>query len=147
MTSFAPRGALVSVGGALLRTIGLSPQRITRSGLGRVVVTPTFGGNDIQLTGTEPDITTIEAMTVPQVTGGLDALSLLRLHKDMQNQVPLIRLSSNFLGVLGGTVVVTELESVEERLSPHGGVGRIMTVTVTLTHVGGFGWLSSISPL
>jgi len=142
----APVGALVAIGGAVLRVIGLNPQSIETHGTGRAIVTPTLYGNDIQPTGVDPEETTIEALTMPQAFGGLDAYALLKIHKDMQTPVPYIRLGSNFLGnVLSGRVLVTDLTISEERISPIDGRGRQTKVTVTLLHIDGpLGWLSGI---
>lgn len=139
-----PIGALVSIGGAVLRVIGLNPQSIERRASARAIITPTFGGNDIQLTGADPRTTAIKARTLPQVTGGLDAIAILEAHRQAQAIVPLIRLSSNFLAAVSGEVTVTEITVTEERLHPVTGVGRVLEADITLLHNdrSAGGWLS-----
>ncbi|SON55832.1 hypothetical protein HDIA_2291 [Hartmannibacter diazotrophicus] len=134
--------ALVAIGPAILRVIGMNPQRIASRETGRVIVTPTFGGNDIQLTGSDPKETSIDAETLPQTLGGTDAVTLLTAYQRLQTPVPFIRLSASFLGLVStGSVIVKELEVDEERLHPRDGLGRIMRMRVTLVHSGDlFGW-------
>ncbi len=69
--------SLISIGGAVLRATGCSPQTLTGRLTGRAIVTPTWGGNDIQLTGSDPQVTEIEAETLPEIFGGQGAAELL----------------------------------------------------------------------
>ena len=128
--------ALIAVGAAVLRVIGLTPQTIVTASEARAPGRATFGGMDYQLTGLDEATTTIEAETVPHVVGGLDALEWLWLHHRAQDVVNLIRLQANYLGRIDGGVVVRTLEVEEDRLHPFTGVGRRVRVTVELLHVG-----------
>ncbi|WP_020185964.1 hypothetical protein [Methylopila sp. 73B] len=128
--------ALLSIGGAVLRTIGLNPQRVATSSEGRVPGRPTFGGMDYQLTGLDERATSIEAETMPFIVGGLDALGWLELHHQRQDAVPYIRLQANFLGVVAGNVIIRSLDVEEGRFHPFTGVGRQVTATIELLHVG-----------
>lgn len=132
MAAFAPNGALISIGGAILYTIGLNPQRLSHAGESRVPGHATQAGVDYQLTGMGERSVIIDARTFPHVTGGLDALAILTMHRDMQTVVPFIRLKGNYLGIQSGMVVVQSLEVDEEKLHPHDGVGRIVDVVVRL---------------
>jgi len=130
---------LISIGGAVLRAIGLSPQKITGRITGRAIVTPTWAGNDIQLTGADPQVTELEAVTLPQVFGGLDAVEVLALIARWNVAVPYIRLGGGYLGLVAAEVVVQEMEVIEERLAPNG-TGRIVRLTTTLLHTGDLGF-------
>lgn len=137
MSVFQPNGALISIGGAILYTIGgLNPQRITTESESRVPGHPVPSGMDYQLTGMGEKVTTLEARTWPHVMGGLDALQILRAHHEAQNEVNFIRLHGNYIGQLAnGPVVIQTLEADEEKLHPHDGVGRIVDVSLTLIHL------------
>lgn len=132
MAVFAPNGALISIGGAILYTVGLSPQRLTHAGESRVAAHAVQSGMDYQLTGMGERSVIIDARTWPHVTGGLDALAILTMHRDRQSVVPFIRLKGNYLGISDGMVVVQSLEVDEEKLHPHDGIGRIVDVVVRL---------------
>jgi hypothetical protein len=80
MSAFTPNGALISIGGAILHTIGLSPQRIRSESEARVAGHPVQAGMDYQLTGLGARTSSIEVRTWPHVTGGMDALAILRAH-------------------------------------------------------------------
>ena len=135
MPAFVSTGALISIGGAILHTVGLSPQRLSYSSEARVPGHPVQAGMDYQLTGLGERLTMIDAQTWPHVVGGLDALAILKMHHEMQAQVPLIRLRGNYLGLNGGPVIIQTLECDEEKLHPFDGVGRIVDVTVGLVHM------------
>jgi phage protein U len=128
--------ALVAVGAAVLRTIGLNPQRIGDESEGRAPGKATFAGMDYQLTGMGDHATRLEFATWPQVIGGMDALAILQLQHRTQAVVPYIRLGANWLGTLQGFVVVRHLATDEERLHPFTGVGRIVHGEAELLHVG-----------
>ncbi len=135
MSAFLPSGALVSIGGAVLHTIGLSPQRLSYSSESRVPGKAVQAGMDYQITGLGERLTQIEAQTWPHVVGGLDSLAVLKMHHEMQAQVPLIRLRGNYLGLNAGPVIIQTLECDEEKLHPHDGVGRIVDVALGLIHM------------
>jgi phage protein U len=80
--------------------------------------------------------TTVEAITYPQVIGGMDAVAWLIRHHEAQDAVPFIRLGSNYLGEVIGLVVVRNLSIDEDRLHPFTGVGRKVEVSAELLHVG-----------
>lgn len=136
MSVFQPVGALISIGGAVLYTVGgLNPQRISSSSESRVPGHPVQGGMDYQKTGVGERFTTIDARTAPQVMGGLDSLAILRAHHEMQAEVPFVRLHGNYLGIAAGMVIIQTLEVDEEKLHPFDGVGRVVDVTVGLIHL------------
>ena len=137
MSVFRPNGALVSIGGAILYTVGgLNPQRITTSSESRVPGHPVPAGLDYQLTGMGEKTTTLEARTMPHIIGGLDALAILQAHHESQAQVNYIRLHANYVASLSaGPVVIQALEADEEHMHPHDGVGRVVDVTLTLIHM------------
>lgn len=132
MAVFAPNGALISIGGAILYTVGLSPQRLTHASESRVPGHAVQAGMDYQVTGMGERSIIIDAQTWPHVTGGLDALAILNMHHSTQAVVPFIRLKGNYLGLSDGMVVVQSLEVDETKLHPHDGVGRIVDVVVRL---------------
>lgn len=132
MSVLKETGALISIGGALLYTIGLNPQRITTASEARFPAHAIPGGLHYQATGLGERSTTIEATTWPHVTGGMDAYALLRAHHEMQATVPLIRLSGNLRGLPSGLCVIQTLEADEERLHPFDGVGRQIDVAIGL---------------
>jgi len=132
MAAFQAHGALISIGGAVLHTVGLSPQRLSHASDSRVPGHAVQAGMDYQLTGLGERSVIIDARTWPHVTGGLDSLALLRLHHETQAVVPFIRLHGNYLGLAGGMVIIQSLEADEEKLHPHDGVGRIVDVIVRL---------------
>lgn len=135
MAVFQPHGALISIGGAVLHTVGLSPQRLTHAGESRVPAHAVQAGVAYQRTGMGERSVILDAQTWPHVTGGLDALALLTMHRDMQSVVPFIRLHGNYLGISSGMVIVQSLEVDEEKLHPFDGVGRIVDVIVRLLKV------------
>ncbi|WP_020179773.1 phage tail protein [Methylopila sp. M107] len=126
---------LIAVGSAVLRVIGMNPQRVTTSSETRAPGKATFGGMDYQLTGVGEQTTTIEAETFPHVVGGLDALEWLTRHHEAADEVNLIRLGSNYLGLMEARVVIRTLEVDEDRIHPFTGVGRRVGCTVELLHV------------
>lgn len=128
--------SLVGVGSAVLRVIGLNPQRITTRSESRVPGHPTWEGMDYQATGLGEKATAIEAVTYPLVIGGLDALAWLQRHHEAQDQVNYIRLQSRFLGAVQGSVVIRNLFVDENHLHPFTGVGRKVGVELDLVHVG-----------
>lgn len=127
---------LIAIGAAVLKIVGLNPQRVTNSIEARAPGRATFGGMDYQLTGVGDEVTTLEVETVPHVMGGLDAWGWIRLHLEEQDVVPLIRLSANYLGSVDGMVTIRSAESDEDRFHPFTGVGRKFRGTVELLHVG-----------
>lgn len=130
--------ALISVGGAVLRTIGLNPQSVTESSEARAPGKATFFGMDYQLTGRGERTISLEVETWPLVVGGLDALGWLIGHHQNQDVVPVIRLGANYLGRVEGAVVIRSYEIEEGRIHPFTGVGRRVGATVELLHVDGF---------
>lgn len=132
MSVFQPNGALISIGGAILYTIGLNPQRISLSSTGRFPVHPVQSGVRIQKTGLDAQRVTIEAKTFPHVVGGLDAYAILKGYHEAQATVPYVRLRGNYLGEAGGLCAIETLDTDEERLHPFDGVGREVDVTVGL---------------
>ena len=132
MAAFEKNGALISIGGALLHTIGLNPQRLSYAGDSRVPGHAVQAGMDYQLTGMGERSVIIDAKTWPHVVGGLDSLAILRMHMEMQTVVPFIRLHGNYIGISGGMVVVQSVEADEEKLHPFDGIGRIVDVFVRL---------------
>lgn len=137
MAAFQPNGALISIGGAILFTVGLSPQRLSHSSESRLPGHAVQSGMDYQRTGMGERSTIIDARTWPHVTGGLDALAMLRMHHETQAVVPFIRLHGNYLGLSGGMVVIQALDADEEKLHPHDGVGRIVDVIMRLVRMPG----------
>lgn len=133
MSVFHPHDALISIGGALLYTIGgLNPQRITSSSEARFPAHAIPGGLAYQATGLGERSVTIEAVTYPHVFGGMDAFARLQAMHRSQSVAPLIRLRGNFVGLSEGPCVIQTLEADEERLHPFDGVGRQIDVTITL---------------
>ncbi len=132
MSAFKPHGALLSIGGAVLYTIGLNPQRISSSSEARFPAHAIPGGIAYQKTGLGEHSVSIDATTYPHVTGGLDAWAILTAHHLMQSVVPLIRLQGNYRGLTPGLCVIQTLEADEERLHPFDGVGRQIDVTIGL---------------
>lgn len=128
---------LISIGKAKLKTWGLTPQVISTSSEGRVPGHATFSGMDYQLTGLGEKVTNIEAVTHPQVMGGMDSLGWLIQQHEAQSAINFIRLGANFLGSLQGLVVIRTLEYDEESIHPFTGVGRKVEVALELLHVGG----------
>lgn len=127
---------LMAIGGAVLRVIGLNPQRIQTRSESRVPSKATFSGMDHQLTGMGEQRTRIEFATVPLVVGGMDTLAILQAIHAAQAVVPYMRLGANWLGSLESTIVVQSLDIGEERLHPFTGVGRIVHGEAELLHVG-----------
>lgn len=132
MSVFQPNGALLSIGGAILYTIGLNPQRLSYSSEARFPAHATPGGLAYQKTGAGPELMTIEAKTLPHVFGGLDAYAILKAHHRSQATVPFIRLRGNYLGEASGLCVIETLDADEERLHPFDGIGREVEVTIGL---------------
>lgn len=127
---------LISVGKAQLKVVGLNPKSVSHSSTGRVPGRATFSGMDYQLTGLGEKITTIEANTMPQIFGGLDALGWLIAHHESQAVVNYIRMGPNYLGTIGGSVVIRDLQIDEDAFHPFTGVGRKVDVSFDLVHVG-----------
>lgn len=127
---------LVSIGSAKLRIIGLSPDRISTDSESRVPGKATFQGMDYQKTGMGERTTVIDAVTVPHVFGGLDSLAWLRVHHGRQDTVNMIRLGANYLGELAGRVIIRNLSVDEDRQHPRTRVGRNVSVSIELLHVG-----------
>lgn len=127
---------LMAIGGAVLRVIGLNPQRVQTRSESRVPAKPTFTGMDHQLTGMGERRTRIEFATVPLLVGGMDTLAILEAIHAAQAVVPYIRLGSNWLGSLDSFVVLQSLDVGEERLHPFTGIGRIVHGEAELVHVG-----------
>jgi phage protein U len=118
--------SLIAVGGAILRVIGLNPQKIGARSESRVPAKPTFSGMDYQLTGLGEERIRLEFATVPLVMGGLDTLEILRgIHRD-QTIVPYLRLGAAYAATLQGLVVVQSLDTDEDRIHPFTGVGRLV---------------------
>lgn len=139
---------LMSIGAAVLKVVGLNPQRIGSSSESRVPAKPTFTGMDYQLTGLGEQRSRIEFATWPMVLGGLDALEILRQIHRSQAVVPFLRLQRNYAADLEGLVVVQHLDVDEERLSPFTGIGRVVHGEADLVHVAGassFGSTTSVS--
>ncbi|MCB5203951.1 phage tail protein [Neorhizobium sp. T786] len=132
MSAFQPNGALLSIGGAILYTIGLNPQRLSYSSEARFPAHAVPGGLVYQKTGLGPELLTIEAKTLPHVFGGLDAYAILKAHHKTQATIPLIRLRGNYLGEASGLCVIEALDADEERLHPFDGIGRQVDVTIGL---------------
>lgn len=132
MSAFQPNGALLSIGGAMLMTVGLNPQRIALSSSARFPVHPVQAGVKIQSTGLDAQRITIEAVTFPHVTGGLDSYAMLKGFHEAQAVVPYIRLRGNYLGEAGGLAAIETLDADEERLHPFDGVGRQVSVSLGL---------------
>jgi len=130
---FNPVGALISIGGAVLYTVGgLNPQRLASSSEARFPAHPTASGMFYQRTGLGERSLSIEARTYPHVMGGLDAYAVLTAHHERQSVVPLIRLRGNYQGLVSGLCVISTLEADEEKLHPFDGVGRQIDVTIGL---------------
>ncbi len=133
MSVFSPVDPLISIGGAVLYTIGgLNPQRITHVSEARFPAHAIPSGLAYQKTGLGERSKTIEARTMPHVMGGMDAFALLELHHSRQDTVPFIRMSKNFLGLSDGYCVIQALEYDEDKLHPYDGVGRVIDVTLGL---------------
>lgn len=127
--------ALISVGSAMLKVVGLNPQNVSRSSELLLPGRATFKGMDYQKTGTGERTARLEVLTVPRIFGGLDALGWLQAHHDRQDTVRYIRLESYLLGRNMGNVVVREFHTDEERLHPFTGIGRILTAEIGLVFV------------
>ncbi len=132
MSAFQNHGALISIGGAILYTIGLNPQRISSAREGRFPAHAIPAGLAYQRTGVGEHSVAIEATTFPHVTGGLDAFARLEAILNTQAVVPLVRLQGNYLGQASGLCVIQSLEADEERLHPFDGIGRQIDVTIGL---------------
>ncbi|MDM9647765.1 phage tail protein [Rhizobium sp. S163] len=131
MSVFKPVDALISIGGAILYTVGgLNPQRLAFSSEARFPSHATPRGLHYQATGLGERSLSIEAKTFPHVMGGLDAYALLTAIHQSQAVVPLVRLKGNYLGLVSGLCVIQSLEADEERLHPFDGVGRQVDVTI-----------------
>lgn len=132
MSALQPAGALISIGGAILYTVGLNPQRIGYSSTARFPIHPVQSGIRIQKTGAGEERVMIEATTFPHVVGGLDAFAIIKAHHRAQHVVPYIRLRGNYLGEAEKLVVIETLDADEERLHPFDGIGRQIDVTLGL---------------
>ncbi|MFC6444553.1 phage tail protein [Shinella zoogloeoides] len=132
MSALKPYGALISIGGAILYTVGLNPQRISYSSTARFPVHSVQSGFRVQKTGVDPERITLEAVTFPHVVGGLDAYAILKAHHRAQSVVPYVRLRGNYLGDVNGLCVIETVDTDEERLHPFDGVGRKVDVSLGL---------------
>lgn len=132
MSALLPNGALISIGGAMLTVIGLSPQRLSYSSSARWPSHPVAAGLRYQKTGADAEQLTIEAETYPHVVGGLDAYGLIKGYHRAQAIVPIIRLRGNYLGIPVGYCGIETLDADEERLHPVDGIGRKVQVTFGL---------------
>lgn len=133
MSVFTPSGALISIGGAQLYTVGgLHPERVSFASEARFPAHATPSGLSYQRTGIGEQSLTIEAQTAPHVFGGLDAYAVLRAYHEIQAMVPLVRLQGAYLGLSSGLVVIQSLESDEEKIHPFTGVGRRVDVILGL---------------
>ena len=133
MSVFRPNGALISIGGAILYTVGgLNPQRISFTSEARYPGHAIPSGMAYQKTGLGPQSLVIEAKTFPHVMGGLDAYGILLAHHQAQTIVPLIRLHGNYLGQASGLCAIETLDADEERLHPFDGIGREIDVSIGL---------------
>jgi hypothetical protein len=127
--------ALISIGAAQLKLIGLNPQRLSDQSETRLPGRATFTGMDYQATGRGEHSSRIEVMTLPHILGGLDALGWLQNHHRRQDRITYFRLEANYLGRLLGQVVIRDLYVDEERLHPFTGRGRMLTAEVGLVFV------------
>ena len=127
--------SLLSIGKAVLKVVGLNPQRIGTDSEARVPGIPTWGGMDYQTTGMGPKHTRLEAVTYPHVIKGLDAVDWLRQHHEKQEAVNYQRLGSALSGRLIGRVRIDHLFVDETHLHPFDGVGRKVNVEVNLIYV------------
>lgn len=132
MSALKSYGALMSIGGAILYTIGLNPQRISYSSTARFPVHPVQAGFRVQATGADAERVTLEAQTFPHVVGGLDAYAILKAHHRAQSVVPYVRLRGNYLGDVSALCVIETIDTDEERLHPFDGVGRKVDVSLGL---------------
>lgn len=132
MSAFKETGALLSIGGAILYTIGLNPQRISTASEARFPAHPIPGGLHYQVTGMGERTTTIEALTHPHVFGGLDSFARLRAIHETQRIVPYWRITSRLKGLASGACVIQTLEVDEEKLHPFDGIGRQVEVAIGL---------------
>lgn len=118
--------SLVSIGGAILKVVGLNPQKIGQRSESRVAGKATFAGMDYQLTGMGEERVRLAFQTAPLLMDGLDAVEVLRLLHRQQAVVPWLRMGSAYAGSVMGLVVVQSLDVDEERLHPFTGVARIV---------------------
>lgn len=118
--------SLVSIGGAVLKVVGLNPVRLGQRSESRVPVKPTFEGVDHQLTGMGEERLRLQFLTAPLIMDGLDVLELLRLLHREQAVVPWLRLGAAYAATVEGMVVIQSLDVDEERLHPFTGVARIV---------------------
>lgn len=135
MSAMQPSGALISIGGAVLYTVGLNPQRLSYSSEARFPAHAVQGGMRYQVTGAGDQRMTIEAVTYPHVVGGLDAVAILKgLHR-AQLMAPMTRLRGNYLGLADGLCVIETMDYDEERLHPVDGIGREVSVSLGLLFI------------
>ncbi len=109
---------LIKVGSARLKVIGLIPERVSTSSESRVPGKATFTGMDHQKTGMGEKVTVINVITVPHVTGGLDAAAWLERHHQNQDTVNYIRLGRNYVRHVVGSVVGRNLVLEAEKIHP-----------------------------
>lgn len=126
---------LITLGGAHLKLIGLRPTRISRRSEVGIPGAPTFRGMVYQSTGIRERTATIEARTLPHVFGGMDALAILEANHFARKAVQYLRMTSNFLAVNQGLVVIRTLDIDEENLHPADGVGREVSVSAELVYI------------
>lgn len=132
MSALQPTGPLISIGGALLYTVGPSAQRLSYSSEGRFPGHATQGGMAYQATGAGDERMTIEVLTFPHVLGGLDSVDILKTLHRSQMIAPFIRLHGFYLGKATGMVVVETFDFDEEKLHPVTGIGRRVEATLGL---------------
>lgn len=127
--------ALIGIGNAQLKVIGLNPQRISRTSETRLPARPTFTGMDYQKTGQGERSGRLEVLTLPLVFGGLDALGWLESHHLAQDTIPYFRMEANYLGKALGDVVIREFYVDEDRFHPFTGIGRKLEAELGLVFV------------
>ncbi len=131
--------SLVSVGGAVLKVVGLNPSGIGQRSESRVPGKPTFRGMDYQLTGMGEERIRLRFITAPLIMDGLDVIEVLRLLHRQQAVVPWLRMGSGYAASVMGLVVVQSLDVDEERLHPFTGVARIVHGECEMVVVGDAG--------
>lgn len=124
--------------------MGLNPQTVSTTSETRMPGRATFKGMDYQMTGKGEKVITIEAITYPMVTGGLDCLGWLIKHHDAQDAVNYIRLGKNYLGSVQGLYGVRNLDYDEDHIHPFTGVGRKVEVSFELLDLGGSASLQQV---
>ena len=132
---------LMAIGAAIVEVIGLSPTEVGRKGEGRWIGLDTFGGSPFfQPTGLGEQTLTLSLAARPHVTGGLDTVATLEMHRDNQDAVPVIRLTAGAFGIApGGEFLgmygVRRVEPTESVIAPSGR-GHRLAVEVELVALG-----------